>query len=85
MEFFWRRAGHGLYILRDHPGYGPGVGRVTSIRTQGSGASIYSAAFDYRGHVLTFSERGQPKTVMALLEADIRKHIPDATFTRKDF
>lgn len=84
MQFVWRKAARGLYHIRDHHGLGPSCGRVASVHEPGGG-SFYRADFTYGNVGITFRAGGMPKNVIAQLEADIRRFLPDAEFLHKDF
>lgn len=84
MNFWWAKAGRGLYYLRDRPGArGAAVGKVSSLISEHGGSAFYRAQFEHAEWHISFTERGQPKTIMAMLEAKITERFPDATFTRE--
>lgn len=81
---YWSKSGPGVYYLRDHPGgRGAIVGKVWSAISQVGGASIYHAMYDSPDAVINFTERGQPKSVMAMLEAKIVARFPAAVFSKE--
>lgn len=87
MILYWFKVGRGQYYLRDHPGgIGPRIGRVWwADMGQGASTSFYHAMYDTAEAVINFTERGQPKTIMALLEAAIRTRFPDTDFIKENF
>lgn len=86
MNLFWAKADRGHYYLRTTPGgRGPAVGRVWRADMGSGSGTFYHALYDTPEAVINFTERGQPNTVIGLLEAQIAARFPGATFTREHF
>jgi hypothetical protein len=52
----------------------------------GAGArTFYHALYDSPPAFISFTERGQPKSVIAMLEYRIRARFPEVTFERENF
>lgn len=83
MKLYWRRADAGRYYLRDHDGLGEALGQIAKAKTDG--ASIYQAAFFHGDVSIYIRERGIPNTIIKLMEAEIVKRFPEATFQRIGF
>lgn len=47
--------------------------------------TFYHAMFDTPDAVINFTERGQPNTVIKMLEVQIVARFPDTIFTRENF
>lgn len=86
MELWWAKACAGSYYLREKPGgRGTSVGKVWKRQTKYGAAHIYDALFDHAGAYITFTERGQPKTIIAMLEGQIIARFPEAVFEKEGF
>jgi hypothetical protein len=83
-QLFWAKADAGQYYLRPRRGgLGPAVGRVWKADVGPHSGSFYHATYDTPEAYINFTERGQPKTVMAMLEKHITARFPDTTFTKE--
>lgn len=86
MTLFWSKACKGSYYLRDKPGgRGTALGRVWTANMGPAAGSFYHAMFDTEDAHINFTERGQPKTVIAMLEERIKARFPEAVFEKEGF
>lgn len=85
-QLYWSKAAPSMYYLRDKPGScGPAVGRVWRHEVRSGTGCFYNALYDTPEAVICFTERGQPNSIIGMLEEQIAARIPGTTFTREGF
>lgn len=86
MILYWAKADKALYYLRTVPGgRGPAVGRIWRADTGIGSGSFFHAMYDTDQAVINFTERGNPATVIGMLEAKISARFPGTVFKREGF
>lgn len=86
MKLYWAKACAGQYFLRDKPGRsGPALGRVWWADMGTGAGTFYHALYSTPEAHINFTERGQPKTVIAMLEEQIVARFPEAEFVKEGF